>query len=439
MANCSSFAFTPLVEPTRSVTQTPPPAPFSPLMAYLLGQCCSLTYAQFDAGLNWTPDFSSLTLSGYTIKASSPQPLTVYEANEPGPTTGDVGDYYQVPAGFAVQLELTPINGGNAQQIVVVALRGTRTWEEWFADADGFPAVFGSTGLPLSYGLGSVHAGFYGLYTMGVNGQVVSQPLNPTWSQRAAGSIAYQVGQYVSQLSDSLPLYVTGHSLGGALAALCALDIAYNFPSQFSALYMYSLASPRVAAGISDSFGAPIPLLGNKEWFLYKYQGYVPNSYQIVHASDLVPILPPLATSLGPLTLSFAQVTDPFQLGSGATATASVSNGQVTSVTVATTNATGYTADAPPAVVFSGGGGSGATATATVYVLLSALVIEVTITDGGSGYTSAPTVEIVSPSGSLTQNVINFCAQTGDIGCNHGCNNTYLPYLAQLAADFQGA
>jgi len=427
MATCPPFALTPLTEPNNSVTQTLP-AGFDPMVAYLLGQCCSLTYVQFDAGLTWTPDFSSLALPGYTITASQPQPFSVYEANEPGPTTGDVGDYYQVPAGFAVQLELTPSGGGQAKQIVVVALRGTRTWEEWFTDADGIPTVFGA-GTSLD-GLGSVHAGFYGLYTIGRLGTVVTQPLSPTPDQRALGSIAAQVGNYVSQLDGSLPIYVTGHSLGGAVATLCALDIAYNFPKNFSEISMYSLASPRVAAGLSD-----IPTLDNQILFLASYQSKVPNTFQIVHASDIIPILGPLTTSLGPLTLSFAQVTDSFQLGSGAVATASVSGGAVTGVTINNTNYSGYLPEFPPTVKFSGGGGSGAAATASVSTF--AHDVEITVTNGGTGYTSAPTVEIDSSWG-LPQNVISFCAQTGDIGCNHGCVNTYVPYLAALAANFAG-
>jgi hypothetical protein len=431
MATCGPFGFTPLVEPTSSVTQTPPPAPFDPVTAYLLGQCCSLTYAQFDAGLAWVPTFSSLTLSGYTITASNAQAFTVFEANEPGPTTGDVGDYVQVPAGFAVQLALTP-QRGSSPSFVVIALRGTRTWEEWFQDVDGFPTPFAATS-EFSDGLGSAHAGFYGLYTTGQNGQVVSAPLNRSWSQRAPGSIAYQVGQYVSHVAG-LPIYVTGHSLGGALATLCALDIAYNFPGAFTALAMYSLASPRVAAGISDAFGIPIPGLGNEQGFLLQYQRYVPNSYQIVHAADIVPILPPLSTALGPLSLSFAQITDPYQVGGGATATASIGGGQVQSVTVDNGKSQGYRSAFPPLVTFTGGGGSGASAQASISLFGN---VEVTITSEGSGYSSAPTVAIVS-NGSLAQNVVNFCAQTGDIGCNHGCIATYVPYLAQLAAHVAG-
>lgn len=299
MANVQPFVFTPLVEPTSNVTPTPPPQPFDPVIAYLLGQCCNLTYAQFDAGLNWSQDFSSLTLNGYAISASNPKSLSVYEAIEPGPTTGDVGDYVQVPAGFVVQLTLTPTGGGQARTIMVVALRGTRTWTEWYADADGFPTSFGGLGL------GTVHAGFFGLYTIGKNGAVSTTPLDPNSQNRAQSSIAAQVAQYISPLNNSLPLYVTGHSLGGALATLCALDMAYNFGSNFSQLFMYSLASPRVAAGLS-----PVPFYDEQVGFLSYYQAYVPNSYRIVHAADIIPILGPTSTALGPLTLNFAHVTD---------------------------------------------------------------------------------------------------------------------------------
>lgn len=429
MTTVSPFTFTQLVEPAGNVTQTPPAAPFSSTMAYLMGQCCSLTYVQFDNGLNAPLDFSSLALSGYTITASKSQALSVYEANEPGPTTGDVGDYTQLPAGFIVQLALAPAGGGQTQNIIVVALRGTRTWEEWFSDADGLPAAFAAPDS-LSSGLGSVHAGFYGLYTLGVDGAKVTNPLNSTWSQRASGSIAYQVGQYMSGLSNSLPIYVTGHSLGGALAALCALDISYNFSSNFSAIFMYSLASPRVAAGLSD-----VPTLNNQEGFLSRYQFYVPNSYAIIHAADLIPILPPTSVSLGPLTLSFAHVTDPYQIdGSGATATATIGSGSVTSVSVDNSNSSGYSdLSFAPLVVFSGGGGSGAAATASVGLVDGD--VSVTVTNGGTGYTSAPAVQIVS-SGSLAQNAVSFCAQTGDIGMNHSCANTYVPYLQQLAGGF---
>lgn len=58
----------------------------------------------------------------------------------------------------------------------------------------------------------------------------------------------------------------------------------------------------------------------------------------------------------------------------------------VASVTV-TSGGSGYTS--PPTVSFSGGGGSGAAATATV---VANVVTAVTVTNPGSGYTSPPTV-----------------------------------------------
>src|SRR6185312_2169226 len=390
-----AVSFTPLVEPTSNVTPNPPAAPFDVAKAYLLGQCCSLTYAQFDQGSISISDFVSLIYQGYSVSASNLQGFTVSEANEPGPNPGDVGDYYQAQAGFGVQLTLTPNNNGSAENIIVIALRGTRTWTEWFDDAEAIPVPFAGALSLLNAGLGSVHGGFYGLYTIGTNGATAAtgQELSPTVSQRAGGSIAAQVGAYLNGLTQQLPVYVTGHSLGGALATLCALDVAYNFPSKFAEIFMYSLASPRVAAGLSDSFGVPIPTLGNPEMFVGYYQSYVPNSYRIVHAADIIPILPPQSTTLGPLTLTCAHVTDQYLLvGSGATATASIQDGAVTSIQV-TNQGSGYSRESTLPVYISGGGGAGALAQGSTDLFET---VSVKVLYGGSGYTSAPNVALPS-------------------------------------------
>ena len=56
----------------------------------------------------------------------------------------------------------------------------------------------------------------------------------------------------------------------------------------------------------------------------------------------------------------------------------------------------GYDAASPPVITISGGGGSGATASVTVDGSIS----EITVTNGGSGYTSSPLVSIVGGGGS---------------------------------------
>ncbi|HVU24052.1 MAG TPA: Ig-like domain-containing protein [Opitutus sp.] len=77
--------------------------------------------------------------------------------------------------------------------------------------------------------------------------------------------------------------------------------------------------------------------------------------------------------------------------GVGATATASLTGNAVTSVAV---NTAGMSYS-NPLVVFSGGGGSGAQATATVSAFGDGAITAITVTSGGSGYTSPPTVTIV--------------------------------------------
>jgi hypothetical protein len=79
--------------------------------------------------------------------------------------------------------------------------------------------------------------------------------------------------------------------------------------------------------------------------------------------------------------------------GSGVAATATVTSGFVTAVTV-NSGGSGYVA--APVVKLSGGGGAGATAAATVS---GGVVTGITVTAPGSGYTSAPTVSFEAAEG----------------------------------------
>lgn len=109
-------------------------------------------------------------------------------------------------------------------------------------------------------------------------------------------------------------------------------------------------------------------------------------TYGITGNTDTRPIYKPIAGTVS----VYKGVTLQAQGGYGAYATATVSGGAVTALTL-TGAGTGYTS--APTVVFSGGGGSSAAATATVS---GGKVTGFTGLTGGSGYTSAPTVTILS-------------------------------------------
>lgn len=68
---------------------------------------------------------------------------------------------------------------------------------------------------------------------------------------------------------------ITGHSLGGALATLCAVDIQYNFTDKV-AVDVYTFGAPRV---------------GN-DGFRESFNRRVPDSFRFVYGMDIVPALP---------------------------------------------------------------------------------------------------------------------------------------------------
>jgi len=65
-------------------------------------------------------------------------------------------------------------------------------------------------------------------------------------------------------------LYITGHSLGGALASIATKRIEHT-------------------GGISACYTFGSPRVGNKDWV----EGIKPPMYRVVNASDIVPMLPP--------------------------------------------------------------------------------------------------------------------------------------------------
>lgn len=87
-------------------------------------------------------------------------------------------------------------------------------------------------------------------------------------------SVRGQIHRYLKDRNTVTHVTVTGHSLGGALATLCAVDVQYNFPNL--AIAVYTFGTPRV---------------GN-DGFRESFNRRVPNSYRIIYGMDMVPALP---------------------------------------------------------------------------------------------------------------------------------------------------
>lgn len=87
-------------------------------------------------------------------------------------------------------------------------------------------------------------------------------------------SVRDQIHQYI-EASDESRYCITGHSLGGAIATLCAVDLQYNFGHKLS-IEAYTFGSPRV---------------GN-DAFTESYNQRVPDTWRIVNGWDAVVGLP---------------------------------------------------------------------------------------------------------------------------------------------------
>ena len=84
----------------------------------------------------------------------------------------------------------------------------------------------------------------------------------------------------VRQLDPSVPLYITGHSLGSPLATLAAMDIALRVPELKEQIRLYSYAGPRT---------------GNPE-FAEAHSQLIPNAYRVINLADPTVMVPPTST-----------------------------------------------------------------------------------------------------------------------------------------------
>ena len=214
--------------------------------------------------LNSAIEFAQLVNAAYAI-------LPANLANSAGTVITAGGTAYTVVTTiYAADLatDLNPARGNNQVSIglilqaagtgdIVIAIRGTEGIREWINDAE-----FLMETCPFLVGAGHTEDGFTDMYSS-------------FRTSVAAGSP--RVVDALATLPFKPPVgsvTICGHSLGGALATLLALDVAANTTFKSPAVFTY--ASPRT--------GDPS--------FVSTYNQVVPNTVRIANRIDLVPKLP---------------------------------------------------------------------------------------------------------------------------------------------------
>ena len=191
---------------------------------------------------------------GYTV-------VTTIYANDLSTDMNPTRDDDEVSIGLICQADQT----GD----VVIAIRGTEGILEWIHDAE-----FLMVPCPFLAGAGHTEDGFTAMYESLRTG---TEPDSPT-VVNALAKLSFPVSSVT----------ICGHSLGGALATLLALDVAAN--TAFSDPAVCSYGSPRTG----DSL------------FANTYNQVVKNSYRIANRLDIVPTLPP--------RVDYEHVLNPYEL-----------------------------------------------------------------------------------------------------------------------------
>jgi hypothetical protein len=261
-------------------------ATFDPSLAASLAGICELTYVQYQqggngqitppAGFQQTASFSApeldITSGSHLIAAAlAPafdvtSPMARALLRDMAHTLGFSDVYF----GFSLEPSAGSPAGYN-----VVALRGTRSIQEWIEDATVIQIPVPLNWFNPNFKGARINLGFLLIFAF----------------------LVEQILAAVNALQNpALPLYVTGHSLGGALAALAApaidfLGTGYAGTGILNRVQMYSFAGPRP--------GDP--------GFAKGYNSILPATFRVVNLADVVPILPPTALA----GYTYAQVGGP--------------------------------------------------------------------------------------------------------------------------------
>ena len=134
----------------------------------------------------------------------------------------------------------------------IIAFRGTQTQIEWWRNLQATQKKYSDPKTRQEYG--KVHQGYLKIVRGQINAALIKA---------------------VKQLDPTIPCYITGHSLGGAVATLSAIEIALQVPEIREQIQLYTYAAPRI---------------GDRD-FAQAHSQLIPNSYRIVNLSDSVPLV----------------------------------------------------------------------------------------------------------------------------------------------------
>ncbi|KAJ2787697.1 hypothetical protein GGI15_000520 [Coemansia interrupta] len=135
---------------------------------------------------------------------------------------------------------------------IIVSWRGSTVLMDWIADFSFAPVIW-----PAELDGSMVHTGFLGAY------------------KGAAEKIKHVLKELVEQHPD-YKIVLTGHSLGGAEAALAAADIVLTHPEWINKLELYTYGEPRTGNSVFANWlsSQPFPM------------------YRVVYRGDLVSQVP---------------------------------------------------------------------------------------------------------------------------------------------------
>jgi len=263
-----------------SVKLSPPPIPYNREISKLLIQCSKLATQQYlkgkiepryDGNIKSLPAYTA-NLKNYTqvavlkgveaniseeVEVDIPQPVaSPSSASDPiGENVGTAQKAIKDTAKEVVKVSRKiPVYFGfilSSKQHNIIVFRGTQRTIEWVLNIN---AVYATEKSKVFNQYGAVHPGFSTIYS----------------------NISAQTLEAAKKLDPSVPCYISGHSLGAAIATLAAIDIAAQTPELKKQVQLYTYASPRV--------GDPA--------FARQHNRLVPNSYRVVNLADAITLVP---------------------------------------------------------------------------------------------------------------------------------------------------